>query len=152
MARNRLDSTSRTRTPSMTCGIATPLFPRTKNTTSAASVAESKLRPILTPWTPRYFISSDARPCAPCVLFHIPQYSDLASECQSEILKLSHKHFQRTEQLKLMANSVNREYGHYRRPVGGSRTVVSSEATADGRGRPWQDTRAVLKRGSAAGC
>ena len=28
-----------------------------------------------------------------------------------------------------MANSVNREYGHYRRPVGGSRTVVSSEAT-----------------------
>ena len=28
-----------------------------------------------------------------------------------------------------MANGVNREYGHYRRPVGGSRTVVSSEAT-----------------------
>src|SRR6202795_4165674 len=28
-----------------------------------------------------------------------------------------------------MANGVNREYGHYRRPVGGSRTVVSSKAT-----------------------
>src|ERR1700737_784046 len=28
-----------------------------------------------------------------------------------------------------MANSVNREYGHYRRPMGGSRTVVSSETT-----------------------
>jgi transposase len=28
-----------------------------------------------------------------------------------------------------MANGVNREYGHYRRPVGGSRTVVSSQAT-----------------------
>jgi transposase len=28
-----------------------------------------------------------------------------------------------------MANGVNREYGHYRRPMGGSRTVVSSEAT-----------------------
>jgi len=28
-----------------------------------------------------------------------------------------------------MANSVNREDGHYRRPVGDSRTVVSSEAT-----------------------
>ena len=28
-----------------------------------------------------------------------------------------------------MANGVNREYGHYRRPVGCSRTVVPSEAT-----------------------
>ena len=28
-----------------------------------------------------------------------------------------------------MVNGVNREYGHYRRPVGGSRTVVSSKAT-----------------------
>ena len=28
-----------------------------------------------------------------------------------------------------MANGVNREHGHYRRPVGGSRTVVPSEAT-----------------------
>ena len=37
--------------------------------------------------------------------------------------------FKRHEQLKLMANGVNREHGHYRRPVGGSRTVVSSEAT-----------------------
>src|SRR3974390_1261653 len=28
-----------------------------------------------------------------------------------------------------MAKGVNREHGHYRRPVGGSRTVVPSEAT-----------------------
>src|SRR6516164_9990857 len=28
-----------------------------------------------------------------------------------------------------MVNGVNREHGHYRRPVGGSRTVVPSEAT-----------------------
>src|SRR5277367_2922725 len=28
-----------------------------------------------------------------------------------------------------MANGVNREHGHYRRPVGGSRTIVPSEAT-----------------------
>jgi transposase len=28
-----------------------------------------------------------------------------------------------------MANGVNREHGHYRRPVGGSRTVIPSEAT-----------------------
>src|SRR5260370_12743150 len=29
-----------------------------------------------------------------------------------------------------MANGVNREHGSYRRPVGGSRTVVSSQTTS----------------------
>src|SRR5258708_10234191 len=44
--------------------------------------------------------------------------------------KFSQNHIQAAERLKLMAYGVNREYGPYRRPVGGSRTVVSSQTTS----------------------
>src|SRR6266852_6963053 len=55
----------------------------------------------------------------------------VSCKCASSgMMKLSHKHIQAAERLKLMTNGVNREHGPYRRPVGGSRTVVSSQTTS----------------------
>src|SRR6266852_8366345 len=55
----------------------------------------------------------------------------VSCKCASSgMMKLSHKHIQAAERLKLMTNGVNREHGPYRRPVGGSRTVVSSQTAS----------------------
>src|SRR6266705_5306845 len=60
-ARNRLDSRTRVRKPSITGGTGSCGTPRTRKMTSAASLGESALEPMPTPCTPAFFISSSAR-------------------------------------------------------------------------------------------
>ena len=43
-----------------------------------------------------------------------------------------------------MANGVNREYGHHRRQWAVLEPLLRPKRRSDGRGRPWQNTRAVL--------
>jgi len=60
-ARNRLDSRTLVRTPSITGGMGSCGTPRIRKTISAASPGESTLEPMPTPCTPDFLIHSSAR-------------------------------------------------------------------------------------------
>src|SRR5882762_4331510 len=62
-ARNRLDSRTLVRTPSITGGMGSCGTPRIRKIISAASPGESTLEPMPTPCTPAFFIHSSA--CGP---------------------------------------------------------------------------------------